>query len=149
MGITKPRHLIHQMMGNVRDMWDWLLLVYYVSSLMCRVCLSIHVTEAFRYRFDQIWFDLSNYNGFWCNLLMKAWIKTRVSRKTNDQYDEWDNKLALRNPRWKLPRSQLLLSESCKFLPCAKFVAVIKAGILLVSPITNCFHLFKRFLPLS
>lgn len=78
--------------GNVRDMWDWLLLVYYVSSLMCRVCLSIHVTEAFRCRFDQIWFDLSNYNGFWCNLPMKAWIKTRVSRRTNDQYDVRDNK---------------------------------------------------------
>ena len=49
--------------GNVRDMLDWLLLVYYLTSLMCRVRLSIHVTEAFRCT-GLIIFGLSNYNGF-------------------------------------------------------------------------------------
>ena len=49
--------------GNARDMLDWLLLVYYLTSLMCRVRLSIHVTEAFRCT-GLIIFGLSNYNGF-------------------------------------------------------------------------------------
>ena len=47
--------------GNVRDMWDWLLLVYYLTSLKMSSSF-IHPCRAFRYWFDLIWFDQQTKN---------------------------------------------------------------------------------------